>query len=160
MFWPGASDSPRPKGVPRLPGRQDGSVRPQNPLWRCGIWLLGRLLDATWSHRAPLGRLLDATCKKGSWYLFLGLQLGGLNPLKLAPKSFKNRCEKTNWFWNDFFPFFWCFASTPTSKQEGQFCKKIAFYLRKITIFAVQRSSWSSKSGCASFSKIIVVVSK
>ena len=54
--------------------------------------LLG-LLEASWT---PLGRLLGATWKKVIWYLFFWLQLGSQNPPKLAPKSLKNRCEKTN----------------------------------------------------------------
>ena len=36
------------------------------------------------------GRLLDATSKKVNSDLFFGLQLGGQNPPKLAPKSWKN----------------------------------------------------------------------
>ena len=53
--------------------------------------LLG-LLGASW---APLGRLLDATWKKGNLSIFLKVQLGSQNPAKLAPKFFKNRCQKT-----------------------------------------------------------------
>ena len=61
--------------------------------------LLGRSWDALGASWAPLGRLLgalgrllDATWKKSCWNLFFGLQLGGQNPAKLAPKSSKNRC--------------------------------------------------------------------
>ena len=45
---------------------------------------LGRLLAGSCT---PPGRLWDATWKKGNSDLFFGLQLGGQNPPKLAPKS-------------------------------------------------------------------------
>ena len=61
-----------------------------------GCWrLLRRPWDALGASWAPLGRLLAATWKKGCWNQFFGVQLGGQNPSKLAPKSKKNQCEKT-----------------------------------------------------------------
>ena len=82
------------------------------PLWGLldGSWeLLGSswgCLGRSWAH---LGRHLDAIWKKPRCDIFVGAQLGSQNPPKLAPKAIKNRCEKTNWFWSDFFPFFLSF---------------------------------------------------
>ena len=57
---------------------------------------LGALLGRFWGSWKPLGRLLEASCEKASGNKLVGAQLGSQNPPKLAPKSFKNRCEKTN----------------------------------------------------------------
>ena len=125
------------------------------------LGILGTLLGRSWKPHGGLLGLFEASWtplgkKLGKKHVFWG-STWHQNPPNLAPESWKNRCEKTMWFRGDFFPFFSCCPSIPTSKQDGQFCKKIKFSLGKITIFALLTSSWSSKSGSKNFSKTSIL---
>ena len=81
----------------------------------CSWELLGRSWSALGALLGALGTLLGRSWakirKKKQKNQFYKAQFGAPNPLKLAKKSFKNRCQKKTLILKRFFTFFASFAN-------------------------------------------------